>query len=71
MDDSLKVAMEVKNYVKKYLELTGKKQGFLAKEIGYNEKMFSMKINGRSPISIDDLTKLCRFFSVPASEFIK
>lgn len=66
----LLVAETVNRYVKSYLKENGKKQAFLAREIGYDPKIFSLLINGRKPMRIDDIIKICRFFGEPASTFI-
>ena len=70
MSEALEVASRVKNHVKKYMAETGRKQGYMAKEIGYDPKRFSQLINGRVPMGIDDLAKICRYFHVSANEFI-
>lgn len=64
------VAEAVNRYIKDYLKATGKKQAFLAREIGYDPKTFSLLINGRKPMKIDDLINICSFFREPASTFI-
>lgn len=68
--DELLVVARVKHYVKNYLKNTGKRQCFLAKEIGFEPKKFSSLINGRVAMSITDLTKICAYFKEPASTFI-
>lgn len=49
----------------------GKKQAFLANELGYHPKTFSMLLNGRKPIRIDDIVIFCRYFKEPPSTFIR
>lgn len=70
MSDELLVASRVKAFVKTYMSHSGLKQGYLAKEIGYDQKRFSQLINGRSPMGIDDLARICRYFNVSADKFI-
>lgn len=70
MSDELLVTSRVKAFVKTYMSQSGLKQGYLAKEIGYDQKRFSQLINGRSPMGIDDLARICRYFNVSADKFI-
>ncbi len=71
MDEKFRVAALVNSYVKGYLRERGVKQGHLATELGYDAKKFSQLINGRVPMKIEDLSKICNYFKVPASEFIR
>lgn len=65
------VADTIKQYIKEYLVNTGKKQAFLANELGYHPKTFSMLLNGRKPIRIDDIVIFCRYFKEPPNTFIR
>ncbi len=64
------VANTLKRYVKEYLVNTGKKQAFLPNELGYPPKTFSMLLNGRKPIRIDDIIIFCRYFKESPNTFI-
>lgn len=70
VNESLQTAEKLRHYVKNYLSKTGKKQEFLANEMGYTPKRFSQLINGRAVLGIDDLLNMCRFFREPVSRFL-
>jgi len=70
MSESLIVASRIKTHVKHYMAATGIKQCYLAKEIGYDPKRFSQLINGRVPMGIDDLARICKYFRISADVFI-
>ena len=70
VSDELLVASRVKAFIKAYMAQSGLKLGHLAQEIGYDQKRFSQLINGRSPMGIDDLARICRYFNVSADKFI-
>lgn len=65
------VHQRVNRYVKEYVKKTGVKQSFIAQKLGYTPKRFSELLNGRALMRIEDLEKICNYFEVPATEFIK
>ncbi len=71
MNRSAMVAVQVREYIKNYLAQTGKKQEFLAKEMGYTPKRLSQLINGRAVMSIDDLLNICGYFREPVGRFLE
>ncbi len=70
MNSQTTVYWRVKLYVKDYLKSTGKKQAFLAQELGYTPKKFSNLLNGKALMHIEDLENICNFFRISADEFI-
>ena len=54
--------------VKQRMVTTGVKQKFLAKECGYDEKTFSLLINGYKSIKDKDVINFCRGMNVDPNE---
>lgn len=71
MKENLVVTSRIYKFVKDYIKANGVKQKYVAKEMGYTETKFSQLINGRKPLQIEDLIKICKYFNISANKFIK
>ena len=65
------VYQRVRSYVKSYAKNNGLKQAFIAQQMGFTEKRFSELLNGNAVMKIEDLERICNYFGVPATTFIK
>jgi transcriptional regulator with XRE-family HTH domain len=53
-----------------YLKLTGRKLGWFAEQMGWNNEKASMITNGKRQISLMDFFKVCKVLNVPYEQFI-
>ena len=69
MSDDMKRILS-KN-LKKYIKLSGKDRGDIAKELGFSYSTFTDWINGNSYPRIDRIEKLANYFKIKKSDLIK
>lgn len=56
--------------IKNISKNTGLKQYIIAERCGYDAKTFSQLVNGRKPITENDIVKICRGLNVTPNDLI-
>lgn len=54
-----------------YLKLTGRKNGWLGEQMGWNHERTSTILNGKRRIEVVEFFKICKILGVSYQQFVK
>ena len=56
------------NLLKQYIEKSGYKKGFIAKQLGITAYGFALKVNNKSEFKASEIDTLCRLLKIGAKD---